>query len=112
MSGNWTVQKRTRFRALKVLFASSDRNWTIRSRGAYHAVMVSPSLQPEARHRLCWYGRRTPHLPESLGIHTIEDGFLLYCAHPMLLPIVGYEFDIRNCEGCEYFRQRKVADRP
>lgn len=103
----------TAFAVPRGALAPSARNWTTRSRGAYHAVMVSPgSLQPEARHRFCWYGRRTPHLPEKLGIHTIEDGFLLYCAHPMLLPIVGYEFDIRNCEGCEYFRQRKVAVRP
>ncbi len=65
---------------------------------------------PEVRHRACWYGRRTPDVPVSLGIHTIEDGQLLFCAHPMLYPVVGYDFDIRNCEGCDYFRERFKAD--
>jgi hypothetical protein len=60
---------------------------------------------PEARHRACWYGRRTAHLPSDIGAHTtIEDGFLLFCAHPMWFPIVGYQFDVRNCDGCEYFK--------
>ncbi|MFB3853075.1 MAG: hypothetical protein ACE148_04545 [Vicinamibacterales bacterium] len=78
---------------------------------AYH-VRVDPAsaLEPEARHRLCWYGRRTPHLPQSLGIHTIEDGMLLYCAHPMLLPVVGHDFDIRNCDRCDYFRRRSLSE--
>ena len=22
----------------------------------------------------------------------------------MLFPVVGYQFDVRNCEGCDYFR--------
>ena len=69
-----------------------------------NAVSVRKHLDPETRHRVCWYGRRTPHLPPGLGVHTIEDGFLLYCAHPMLFPVVGYHFDVRNCEGCDYFR--------
>lgn len=56
------------------------------------------------RHVQCWYSRRTPYLPEDLGLHTIEDGLLIFCAHPMLFPIVGYHFDIRNCDHCEYFR--------
>ncbi len=60
---------------------------------------------PEARHRACWYSRRTETFPPDLGFHhTIEDGALLYCAHPMLLPVVGYEFDVRNCDRCDYFR--------
>ena len=59
---------------------------------------------PEARHRACWYGRRTCDLPLDLGSHTIEDGFLLFCAHPMWFPIVGYQFDVQNCEGCDYFK--------
>jgi hypothetical protein len=61
--------------------------------------------EPEERHRLCWYGRRTPHLPDEVDFHaTIVDGQLLYCAHPMLLPVVGFAFDVRNCIGCDYFR--------
>jgi hypothetical protein len=35
------------------------------------------------------------------------DGQLLYCAHPMLWPIVGYEFDVSNCAQCDYFRQAR-----
>lgn len=66
--------------------------------------MLPTAPEPEARHRCCWYARRTPHLPPELTIHTIEDGRLLYCAHPMLFPIVGYDFDIRNCGGCDWFR--------
>lgn len=66
--------------------------------------------EPEQRHRACWYGRRTPQIPANLGIHTIEDGELLYCAHPMLWPVVGFQFDIRNCVDCDYFRARQRAD--
>jgi hypothetical protein len=62
--------------------------------------------EPEDRHRACWYGRRTPELPPNLAFHTIEDGHLLYCAHPMLFPVVGYQFDVRNCTDCDYFRPR------
>jgi hypothetical protein len=55
------------------------------------ALVTTPDAsEPEARHRGCWYGRRTPHLPAVLTIHTIEDGELLYCAHPMFFPIVGF----------------------
>ncbi len=67
-------------------------------------MSVHDQIEPEERHRSCWYGRRTPHLPQTLGVHTIEDGLLLYCAHPMLFPVVGYHFDVRNCEGCDYFK--------
>ena len=66
--------------------------------------------EPEDRHRACWYGRRTFEIPASLAIHTIEDGQLLYCAHPMLFPVVGYGFDIRNCHECDYFRARLKPD--
>jgi hypothetical protein len=63
--------------------------------------------EPEARHRACWYGRRTSDIPLTLGFHaTIEDGELLFCAHPMWFPVVGYQFDVRNCETCDYFRGR------
>ncbi len=75
------------------------------------SVMV-PAPQPEDTHRSCWYGRRTPQLPAQLSIHTIEDGQLLYCAHPMLYPIVGYEFDVRNCEQCDYFKARRGSTPP
>jgi len=62
-------------------------------------------LDSEGRHRACWYGRRTEHIPADIGFHaTIEDGKLLYCAHPMWFPIVGYQFDVRNCARCDYFR--------
>jgi hypothetical protein len=71
----------------------------------YHATVIGPpDIEPEARHRACWYGRRTPQLPAQLTIHTVEDGHLLYCAHPMLFPFVGYDFDTRNCDGCDYFK--------
>jgi hypothetical protein len=72
-------------------------------------VDLRGTMEPEVRHRLCWYSRRTPHLPPDLGLHTIEDGQLLYCAHPMLFPVVGYQFDVRNCEACEYFRATRGA---
>jgi hypothetical protein len=64
-------------------------------------------LEPEDRHRACWYGRRTKDMPPILGSQTVEDGELLFCAHPMLFPVVGYHFDVRNCEGCDYFRNRR-----
>jgi hypothetical protein len=60
--------------------------------------------EPEIRHRRCWYSRRTSEIPEQLSVQTIEDGQLLYCAHPMLFPVVGYQFDVRNCDRCDYFR--------
>jgi hypothetical protein len=63
-----------------------------------------PTPDPEARHRACWYSRRTPNLPANIGHHTIEDGELLFCAHPMWFPVVGYQFDVRNCAACDYFK--------
>jgi hypothetical protein len=65
---------------------------------------------PESRHRACWYGRRTSEIPANLGFHTIEDGQLLYCAHPMLFPVVRFHFDVRNCDDCDYFRARAKSD--
>ena len=62
------------------------------------------SAEPEARHRTRWDGRRTTTIPDNLGVQTIEDGQLLYCAHPMWFPIVGYRFDVRNCAACDFFR--------
>lgn len=66
-------------------------------------------MEPEDRHCLCWYGRRTSTIPPDPGIQTIVDGQLLYCAHPMFFPIMGYEFDIRNCDGCDVFRARRQS---
>jgi hypothetical protein len=65
---------------------------------------------PESRHRACWYGRRSDVIPPDPGLHTIEDGQLLYCAHPMWFPVVGVQFDVRNCENCDYFRPRRTTD--
>ena len=62
------------------------------------------SVEPEARQRACWYGRRTTTIPPDLGTQTIEDGQLLYCAHPMWFPIVGVRFDVRNCTACDFFK--------
>ena len=70
-------------------------------------IGASRPVEPEDRHRLCWYGRRTASLPVNLGIHIIVDGELLYCAHPMFFPVIGYEFDLRNCEGCDVFKPRR-----
>ena len=64
----------------------------------------------ESNHRSCWYGRRTPNIPIDIGFHTIEDGQLLYCAHPMWFPVVAYQFDVRNCDNCELFRARLKPD--
>ena len=66
----------------------------------------------ETRHRACWYSRRTPHIPADIGFHTISDGQLLYCAHPMWFPVVGYQFDVRNCEGCDYFKPVRRTSEP
>ena len=65
--------------------------------------------EPEARHCACWYSRRTIELPPDIGSHTIADGQLLYCAHPMWFPVVGYQFDVRNCEACDYFRPSRAS---
>jgi hypothetical protein len=63
------------------------------------------SAEPETRHRACWYGRRTAAIPRDIGSHhTIEDGQLLYCAHPMWFPVVRFQFDVRNCTICDYFK--------
>jgi hypothetical protein len=70
-------------------------------------VSLPAGVEPESRHLDCWYGRRTPHLPADLTVQSVVDGELLYCAHPMLFPIVGYAFDTRNCEDCEYFKLRR-----
>jgi hypothetical protein len=67
-------------------------------------VNASAITAPEDRHRACWYSRRTADVPPELGFHTIEDGLLLFCAHPMLFPVVGYQFDVRNCGACDYFK--------
>ncbi len=56
----------------------------------------------------CWYVRTSPHIPADLGSHTIEDGMLVFCAHPMMFPVVGYHFDSRNCDRCDYYRPIKV----
>jgi hypothetical protein len=64
---------------------------------------------PELKHRLCWYGRRTTTIPADIGFHTISEGELLYCSHPMLFPVVGLAFDVRNCTDCDYFRARRAA---
>lgn len=73
---------------------------------------MSDSPEAEDRHRLCWYSRRTAEIPDDIGFHTIVDGHLLYCAHPMLLPIVGLAFDVRNCVECEYYRPRRSDASP
>ena len=62
------------------------------------------TVEPEALHRACWYGRRTPDIPADVTVQTIEDGQLLYCAHPMWFPIVGARFDVRNCSACDFFK--------
>jgi hypothetical protein len=62
------------------------------------------AVEPETRHRGCWYGRRTSDIPAILDVQTIEDGQLLYCAHAMWFPVVGYQFDVRSCTDCDYFK--------
>ena len=69
-----------------------------------HRKRTISAVDAEDRHRACWYARRTERLPDDLGSHTIVDGQLLYCAHPMYWPVVRYEFDIRNCESCDVFK--------
>jgi hypothetical protein len=75
-------------------------------------VASDSNAVPIDRHHSCWYGRRSAHLPAALTVQTIEDGEVLYCAHPMLLPIVGYDFDIRNCQECDAFRPRPQSRTP
>jgi hypothetical protein len=69
-------------------------------------------VEPEERQGLCWYGRRTPDLPLDIGLQTIVDGQLLYCAHPMWFPVVGHRFDVRNCGHCELFKAVKTTPSP
>ena len=66
-------------------------------------------MNPESIHRVCWYGRRTPMLPPDLRFQTIEDGLVLFCAHPMWFPVVGYDFDVRICATCEYCKPMRSA---
>lgn len=68
------------------------------------ARSMTSMISDSTRHRTCWYGRRTTEIPDDLGLHTIEDGQLLFCAHPMWFPVVGYAFDVRNCAECDYYR--------
>lgn len=35
---------------------------------------------------------------------------LVYCAHPLYWPVVGYEFDLNNCEDCDVFKQKGRRD--
>ena len=72
-------------------------------------MMGNKAVEPEERHAICWYSRRTTQIPPDLGTQTVVDGALLYCAHPMLFPVVGYEFDVRNCIDCDYFRPRRLT---
>ena len=75
--------------------------------------MTNPIEQePEVRHRSCWYSRRTAEIPADLGFHTIEDGELLFCAHPMWFPVVGYQFDVRNCADCDYYKPVRSPKSP
>ena len=68
---------------------------------------------PEGRHRACWYSRRTSDIPPDLRLfQTIEDGQLLFCMHPMWFPVVRYQFDVRNCATCDYFRQTPLKSAP
>jgi hypothetical protein len=68
------------------------------------------TIEPESLHRTCWYGRRTSEIPSTVGVvETIEDGQLLYCAHPMWFPVVGYRFDVRNCLICDFFKPIRCA---
>jgi len=69
-------------------------------------------VNAEDRHRTCWYARRTADFPEDLGNHTIIDGQLAFCAHPMYWPVVRYEFDIRNCEDCDVYKPRRIISGP
>jgi len=66
---------------------------------------------PEDRHRACWYSRRTATIPPDVAFHTIADGHLLFCAHPMWFPVVGYQFDARNCAACHYFKPVRAIRR-
>ncbi len=71
-------------------------------------VDSSSPQDPESRHRVCWYGRRAPGMLPEVSFQTVEDGELLYCSHPMLMPVVGYHFDVRNCGNCDWFKPKKA----
>jgi hypothetical protein len=88
------------------MFPSKPSNSDVQPRRIPAQCHVTDGLTaPEHLHRACWYGRRTDVIPVDLALHTtIEDGHLLYCAHPMWLPVVGYQFDVRNCPRCDYFK--------
>jgi hypothetical protein len=73
------------------------------------AAASGGTIEPEARHGACWYGRRTPDIPIDIGMHTIADGRLLYCVHPMWFPVVRYQFDVRSCAACDYFKPVRAA---
>jgi hypothetical protein len=73
-------------------------------------VIPSPAISSEVKHRLCWYSRRTADVLPELAFQTVEDGELLYCSHPMLFPMVGYQFDVRNCDGCDCFKARRARN--
>jgi hypothetical protein len=73
-------------------------------------MMADSVIDPEARHGACWYSRRTNELPANVGFHTISDGYLLFCAHPMWFPVVGYQFDVRNCTSCDFFRPTRSRE--
>ena len=76
--------------------------WTVSDRARIMEIVdPAPEHQPCTR---CWYSRRSAHLPADLASQTVEDGWLVYCAHPMMMPVVGSHFDIRNCDGCDYYR--------
>ena len=42
----------------------------------------------------------------------MEGGELLYCAHPMLFPVVRYQFDVLNCPGCDCFKAPRPLPEP
>lgn len=73
---------------------------------AHPSAVRIATVDAEERHRTCWYARRTDQFPEDIGSHTIIDGQLIFCAHPMYWPVVRYEFDLRNCEGCDVYKPR------
>jgi hypothetical protein len=70
------------------------------------------NADPELRHHACWYSRRTTQIPPALTVETIEDGHLLYCAHPLWFPIVGYRFDVRSCVECDFFKRVRPSSLP
>jgi len=51
-------------------------------------------------------------MPDDPGHHTILDGQLVYCAHPLYWPVVRYEFDLSNCEGCDVYKPKRTERQP